>query len=245
MIVSDYNAIAQLASRHKVADRSAEAAVQALEAGNDFEMPDPETYRIAGRRGEERRRLDQRLVDAAVGARAARASSSPGSSRTRTWTPTKRKRVVKTPEHRALALDAARQAIVLLQEQGQRAAARPHEDQDARRDRPERQGRPRRRLLERPPPPASTCWPGITAKAGAAVKIVYAEGVPITESEPNWWNDKVVPADPVKNRARIAGGAADREVRRRHRRWCSAPTSRRRAKRGPTSISATSSDTRP
>jgi beta-glucosidase len=35
------------------------------------------------------------------------------------------------------------------------------------------------------------------------VKIVYAEGVRITESEPNWWNDKVEPADPVKNRARI------------------------------------------
>ena len=35
------------------------------------------------------------------------------------------------------------------------------------------------------------------------MKIVYAEGVKITESEPNWWNDKVEPADPVKNRARI------------------------------------------
>ena len=44
VIVSDYNAVSQLASRHKVAANRPEAAVQALEAGNDFETPDPETY---------------------------------------------------------------------------------------------------------------------------------------------------------------------------------------------------------
>jgi beta-glucosidase len=44
---------------------------------------------------------------------------------------------------------------------------------------------------------------GITARAGAGVKVVYAEGVRITEHEADWGGDTVVLGDPAKNRARI------------------------------------------
>jgi beta-glucosidase len=44
---------------------------------------------------------------------------------------------------------------------------------------------------------------GITTAAGTAVKVVYAEGVRITEHEANWGADTVVLGDPTKNRERI------------------------------------------
>jgi beta-glucosidase len=44
---------------------------------------------------------------------------------------------------------------------------------------------------------------GITARAGAGVKVVYAEGVRITEHEADWGGDTVVLGNPAQNRARI------------------------------------------
>ena len=111
--------------------------------------------------------------------------------------------IVKTPEHRALALAAARQAIVLLQNKGN---ALPLDRTKIKRLAvigPNAKGVHVGGYSSVQPPPSVDVLAGITAKAGGSVKIVYAEGVKITESEPNWWNDKVVPADPVKNRARI------------------------------------------
>ena len=83
VIVSDYNAISQLASRHKVAADRPQAAIQALEAGNDFETARSRDLWIAGRRGEERRRpgVDRSTPPSRA---CSRASSSPASSRTRT-----------------------------------------------------------------------------------------------------------------------------------------------------------------
>ena len=53
------------------------------------------------------------------------------------------------------------------------------------------------------PGAVSTCLSGITARAGAGVRVVYAEGVRITEHEADWSGDKVVLGDPAQNRARI------------------------------------------
>jgi beta-glucosidase len=49
---------------------------------------------------------------------------------------------------------------------------------------------------------------GIRDKAGAGIRVSYAEGVRITEHEPNWTADKVVFGDPALNRRRIAEAAA-------------------------------------
>jgi beta-glucosidase len=45
---------------------------------------------------------------------------------------------------------------------------------------------------------------GIKQKVGTGLRVLYAEGVRITEEPPNWTADKVVFGDPVKNRQRIA-----------------------------------------
>src|SRR5206468_980355 len=44
---------------------------------------------------------------------------------------------------------------------------------------------------------------GIAEKVGPAVRVIHAEGVRITEGEPNWSQDAVVFGDPAKNRQRI------------------------------------------
>jgi beta-glucosidase len=49
---------------------------------------------------------------------------------------------------------------------------------------------------------------GITEKAGRGIRVVYAEGVRITEHEPVWTQDKVVFGDPAQNRRRIAQAVA-------------------------------------
>jgi len=116
VIVSDYNAISQLASRHKVAADRPQAAIMALEAGNDFETPDPETYGSlvdAVKNGT----VPAATVDAAV-ARVLESKFLAGLFENPYVNGDEAEAVVKTPEHRALALEAARQAIVLLQNKG-------------------------------------------------------------------------------------------------------------------------------
>jgi beta-glucosidase len=44
---------------------------------------------------------------------------------------------------------------------------------------------------------------GITARAGAAVRVLHAEGVRITEHDADWNADRVVLGDPARNRSRI------------------------------------------
>ena len=201
MIVSDYNAISQLASRHKVAADRPQAAIQALEAGNDFETPDPETYGSlvdAVKSGA----VKVATIDASV-ARVLESKFLAGLFENPYVNADEAEAVVKTPEHRALALDAARQAIVLLQNKGNALPLDRAKIKTLAVIGPNAKGVHVGGYSSVQPPPSVDVLAGITAKAGGAVKIVYAEGVKITESEPNWWNDKVVPADPVKNRARI------------------------------------------
>ena len=201
VIVSDYNAISQLASRHKVAADRPQAAIQALEAGNDFETPDPETYGSlvdAVKNGT----VKVATIDASV-ARVLESKFLAGLFENPYVNADEAEAIVKTPEHRALALDAARQAIVLLQNKGNALPLDRTKIKTLAVIGPNAKGVHVGGYSSVQPPPSVDVLAGITAKAGGAVKIVYAEGVKITESEPNWWNDKVVPADPVKNRARI------------------------------------------
>jgi beta-glucosidase len=202
VIVSDYNAISQLASRHKVvADRPA-AAVAALEAGNDFETPDPETYPnliAAVKDGT----VAMETVDRSV-ARVLETKFLAGLFEHPYVDPDEAEAVVKAPESRALALDAARQAIVLLQNRNNALPLDRTKIKTLAVIGPNAKGLHIGGYSSVKPPQSVDVLGGITAKAGSGVKVVWAEGVKITESETNWWNDKVVPADPVKNRQRIA-----------------------------------------
>src|SRR3546814_785446 len=53
------------------------------------------------------------------------------------------------------------------------------------------------------PPHTVSLLDGVKAKVGGRARIVYAEGVKITEND-DWWADEVTLADPAQNRQRIA-----------------------------------------
>jgi beta-glucosidase-like glycosyl hydrolase len=200
LVVSDYFALEQLLDRHHVAENKADAARQALEAGVDIELPDPDAFPElvalvkAGSVGE----AD---VDRAV-ARVLRAKFLAGLFENPYVDPDEAERVANAPEHQTLALEAARKSIVLLKND---RALLPLD-------------RTKLKTLavigpnakgvhlggySREPGRGIDVLTGIADKAGPGVKVITAEGVRITENDPNWSQDKVVLGDPQQNRARI------------------------------------------
>jgi beta-glucosidase len=200
IVVSDYYAIEQMVSRHAVAADLPEAARQALEAGVDIELPDVQAYASladlvkAGR-------VKEAALDRCV-ARVLRAKFLAGLFEDPYADPDRAERVSNAPEHQALALEAARRSIVLLKNDGVLPL-------DRRRLRtlavvgPNAKG-VRLGAYSSDPGRGVDILQGITEKAGPRVRVVYAEGVRITEHEPSWTSDTVVFGDPVKNRQRIA-----------------------------------------
>ncbi len=199
LVVSDYNAIEQLADRHHVAGSLAASAALALTAGVDLELPDRKAYLTIV---EEVRagRLDERLLDRAV-ARVLRLKFLAGLFEHPYADADEAERVTNTPDAQALALDAARQSLVLLKNDG----ALPFD-------------RTRVRTLAVIGPNAADLHlggysedpgrgvpilQGIKDKAGT-MNIVYAEGCRITEDRADWNRNEVVLGDPAKNAERIA-----------------------------------------
>jgi beta-glucosidase len=205
MVVSDYFAIDQLASRHGVATDLADAARQALAAGVDLELPDPQAYdRLADlvRSG----RVSESTLDRTV-ARLLRAKFLAGLFEDAYVDPDRAERVSNRPEHQALALEAARRSIILLKNDG---GALPLDRRKIRTIAvigPNAKG-VRLGGYSSDPGRGVDVLQGIRDKAGAGVRVVYAEGVRITEHEPNWTADKVVFGDPALNRRRIAEAVA-------------------------------------
>ena len=200
MIVSDYNAIEQLAERHHVAGSMAEAARLAISVGVDLEMPDRRAYLTLADQVKAGQ-LDERLVDAAAG-HMLRLKFLAGLFEHPYTDADAADAVPNTPDAQALALDAARESLVLLKNDKQTLPL----------------DRAKVRTLAVIGPNAAdlhlggysedpgrgvSILQGIKDKAGS-VHVVYAEGCRITEEPPSWGRDTVVPADPVKNKQRIA-----------------------------------------
>jgi beta-glucosidase len=200
VIASDYFGIEQLESRHHVAIDKADAGAQALDAGVDLELPDPAGFPelvALVKSG----RVAESLIDRST-ARILRAKFLAGLFDHPYVDPDRAERVANTPEHQALALDAARKAIVLLKNEG---ALLPL---DRSRVKTLAVIGPNAKGLHlggysRDPGRGIDVLTGITQKAGTGVKVVYAEGVRITEHPADWGGDTVVLGDPAQNRARI------------------------------------------
>jgi beta-glucosidase len=199
-VVSDYNAIEQLANRHKVAAGMPEAAKLAISAGVDLELPDRQAYSTlveevkAGR-------IDERLVTDAA-RHVLRLKFLAGLFEHPYADPEEADRVTNTPDAQALALAAARESMVLLKNDGGTLPldrARIH------------------KLAVIGPNAADVhlggysedpghgvgVLQGLKDKAGKSVEIVYSEGTRITEAPPDWNKDQVVAGDPAKNAQRI------------------------------------------
>jgi beta-glucosidase len=201
MVVSDYYAIEQMVSQHHVAADLPDAAGQALEAGVDVELPDIAAYASlpdlvkAGR-------VSQGALDRAV-ARGLKAKFLAGLFEDPYVDPDRAEKVSNTPEHQALALEAARRAIVLLKnDKGLLPLDRARLKTLALIG-PNAKG-VRLGGYSSDPGRGVDIVDGVNKIAGPGVKVLYAEGVRITEEPPNWTEDKVVFGDPARNRQRIA-----------------------------------------
>lgn len=199
LVVSDYFAIEQLVSRHHVARDTADAGEQALTAGVDMELPDPNGFPklVAMVRSG---RVAESSIDRSV-ARVLQAKFLAGVFEHPFVDVGQAERVSNTPESQALALEAARRSIVLLKN-----------DHLLPLDRSKLKtlaviGPDAKGLhlggYSKDPGRGVDALTGITKAAGANVHVLYSEGTRITEHEANWGQDKVVLGDAALNRTRI------------------------------------------
>jgi len=204
-VASDYFAIEQLISRHRVARDKADAARQSLEAGIDIELPDPDGFPNLIALVKDGR-IAETDVDRAV-ARILRAKFLSGLFERPIVDADAAERASNTAAHQALALDAARKSIVLLKNAGNVLPL------DRSRVRTLAVIGPNAKGMHlggysKDPGRGIDILSGIQKAAGPGIRVVHAEGVRITEHDANWNADTVVLGDPIKNRARIQEAVA-------------------------------------
>jgi beta-glucosidase len=206
ILCSDGGGIRDLVTRHHVAADAADAALQAFTAGIDVELDETFDALVdhvtAGR-------LPLARVDEAV-TRVLRAKQALGLFDDPYVDPDRAAQVTNAPEHRALALEAARRAIVLLKNDG---ALLPLD-----------RARVRTIAVIGPdaadlhvggysydPAPGVSVLEGIRRKVGDTSRVLYAEGARITAGAQGWkawWDDQVVAPDPAEDTPRIAEAVA-------------------------------------
>ena len=216
-IVSDWQAISQLAGRHHVAANPADAAREALAATVDVELPDVETFHTLVEQVKQAK-IPEAAIDDAV-RRLLRDKFELGLFENPYVDPLQAEQISGAVANQPLALEAARQGIVLLQNKGgllplQAAQTRkvavigPHAAEVMLGG---YSGVPRHSV---------SILEGIRQKLGAGATVTHAEGVRITEdsaftrdpqplvggtrSQARWSADRVVLADATSNKRRIA-----------------------------------------
>jgi beta-glucosidase len=201
-VVSDYYAIEQMAEIHKIAPGIPEAAVLALGAGVDVDLPEGAAFSTlaeAVRQG----RVPMAAIDSAA-ARFLTMKFNAGLFEN-PWADLAAARQSGLEAGQALARKAAEKSLVLLKNDGVLPLALPAA------------GAPKPTIAVIGPnadvarlggyygDPRSTVTPleGIRALVGNRANIVTAQGVVITEND-DWWADEVKLGDPAENRRRIA-----------------------------------------
>ena len=117
IVVSDYGAIDMLRTVHHVAADKTEAAIKALIAGIDVELPGVNCYGEPLLRAVREGLISEAVIDEAV-RRVLRVKEMLGLFDNPYVDPEKAPAVFDTPEQRALALEIARKSIVLLKNDG-------------------------------------------------------------------------------------------------------------------------------
>jgi beta-glucosidase len=201
LVASDYYAIPQLAELHHVAASKADAARQALEAGVDIELPDPDCYQTIPQLIRDEK-LAIATVDRSVG-RVLYAKFSLGLFEDPYVDPDKAERLTNNQQHRDLAAEAARRSIVLLKNEGgilplDRTRIRSMAVIGPNADRAHLGG------YSDDPGHSVSILDGIRNKAGSAVNVKFAQGCKITKEGGNWWSDKSTLSTPEEDGKLIA-----------------------------------------
>ena len=203
-VVSDYFAIRELNERpelfgnHLAADGK-EAAALAVKAGVNIELPDPDCYSHIVelvKKGV----LKESLIDELV-APMLLWKFKLGLFEDPYVDPDAAERIVGCDAHRELALQAARETITLLKNDGGIAPLNPQKIKTIAVIGPNAD-RPAAGRLQRTAQTLFTVLEGIRNRAGS-IKVLYHEGCKITVGG-SWQQDEVVPSDPEEDRKSIA-----------------------------------------
>ena len=199
-VVSDYYAIDELAGRHSIAKDKTEAAIIALAAGVDSDLPTGAAYStlIASvREG----KVSEAAINQAVG-RILAMKFRAGLFENPYADADAAVKITNNAAAKALALKAAQRSITLLKNNGMLPLSLASKATTIAVIGPSAAVA---RLGGYYGQPAVTVsiLDGIKAKAGKHANVVFAQGVKITEDD-DWWGDEVKLADPAANRKLIA-----------------------------------------
>ena len=205
-VVADYYAIDQLVDLHHVATDLQQAAIRALEAGVDMDLPDGGAYPTlvgAVRKG----RVDERSIDDAV-RRVLMLKFRSGLFEQPFADAGHAEAITNDEEARALARRTAERSIILLKNDGLLPLRLPDDG-----DRPTIAVIGPNAAVARlggyygQPPHTVSILDGIRQRVGERAEVRFSQGVVITEND-DWWADEVTPGDPAENRRRIAEAVA-------------------------------------
>ncbi len=172
-----------------------------MDSGIDIELPFPDTYPtlIAQVRAG---KVSQAAIDRAV-AHILRMKFITGLFDDPFVDPSYAESVTNSPEHQALALKAAREAVILLKNQNNLLPLAKDAYKHVAVIGPNAADLHLGGYSDNPGRGVSILK-GIQEKVGSSAEVLYSEGVKITESPADWNADKVVLGDPVLNAKRIA-----------------------------------------
>ncbi len=207
VVVSDYFAIDDLKNLHSLAVTVDDAALLAMAAGVDSDLPNGTTFNtlVASVRSG---RISEAKIDTAV-KRILDLKFRAGLFENPYADVKKAQAITNNAEARALALKAAQRSITLLKNDGSLPLSLS----------PAGGAKPTIAVIGPSaavarlggyygqPPVTISILEGMKAKVGSRANIVFAQGVKITEDD-DWWDDKVTLADPAQNRKLITEAVA-------------------------------------
>jgi beta-glucosidase len=201
-VFSDYNAISELQGVHHITDSAEGAAILALNAGVDSDLPDGLSYKTltkAVRDGH----VSEDKIDTAV-RRVLSLKFRAGLFENPYADFVQAEAITNNAEAKALALKAAQRTIVLLKNDGTLPLSLPASSKDKPTIAVIGPGAAVARLggYYGIPPHSVSILEGIKNKAGPRANVVFAQGVKITEND-DWWADDVKLADTAENRRLI------------------------------------------
>ena len=196
-VVSDYSAVDQLMSIHHIAGSLEEAAIRALDAGVDADLPDGISYILLGKLVREGK-VSQAKVDLAT-RRMLDLKFRAGLFENPYADAAASEKITNNAQARALALTAAQRSITLLKNDGML----PLKPEGTIAVIGPSAAVARLGGYYGQPPHTVSILDGIKAKVGKRANIVFAQGVKITEDD-DWWADSVTKSDPTENRKLIA-----------------------------------------
>jgi beta-glucosidase len=207
LAVSDYYAIDDLKNLHSLAGTFEDAALLAMAAGVDSDMPAGSTYKtlVASVRNG---RISETKIDVAV-KRMLDLKFRAGLFEKPYADAKSAIALTNNAEARALALKVAQRSITLLKNDGTLPLTLPKANASKISIAVIGPSAAVARLggYYGQPPVTVSILDGIKAKVGNRAQIVFAQGVKITEND-DWWEDKVTLSDPAANRKLIAEAVA-------------------------------------